>query len=379
MGSDQTDAYSGDSHSKPVASKSSMSGGSGRQPLTDMQNMAGGQDYPPDAVLSHRPAGYDPYSSTHSAHSSHSHPTPSQRTDYRFNNNHRTEHTMQQQPGYPSAAQSRRDMGHYSFSQFDRAERPDVLRRGAEDPPRREQQRSRTPGPEHMRSREREDEPYFQRTRSKTPTHELNVHQSISGTPDFIPASQYRVRATSGENDTPASTSTPFTSSSHRTDVPSRHASNAERDTHSQRPLSNPDVMQMYQKDSYSRLNSSQSYTNALNYPAAQKHSPTGYTQQRPLSPPVNSSSVQPRKQSTSFEHEEPVPSNLVRPMPRDVAGSSHNRSRSPNSFSEEELVVKLKRQESGFGFRIIGGTEEGSQVSASTLPPPPLNMCGTN
>ena len=28
------------------------------------------------------------------------------------------------------------------------------------------------------------------------------------------------------------------------------------------------------------------------------------------------------------------------------------------------ELIVFLKRHENGFGFRIVGGTEEGSQVS---------------
>lgn len=79
-----------------------------------------------------------------------------------------------------------------------------------------------------------------------------------------------------------------------------------------------------------------------------------------------------PRKQSTSFEHEEPAPSNLTR-LPRtggwnsDSPNSSLNRSRSPTRFGEDEryveLTVLLKRQESGFGFRIIGGTEEGSQV----------------
>lgn len=29
------------------------------------------------------------------------------------------------------------------------------------------------------------------------------------------------------------------------------------------------------------------------------------------------------------------------------------------------EMVVTLLRQETGFGFRIVGGTEEGSQVGA--------------
>ena len=34
------------------------------------------------------------------------------------------------------------------------------------------------------------------------------------------------------------------------------------------------------------------------------------------------------------------------------------------------ELTVTLSRQESGFGFRIVGGTEEGSQVSIGHIVP---------
>lgn len=58
------------------------------------------------------------------------------------------------------------------------------------------------------------------------------------------------------------------------------------------------------------------------------------------------------RKESTSFEHSEPLPGNLTRwPRPE----------RRPTDCIE--LTVTLRRQESGFGFRIVGGTEEGSQV----------------
>ncbi len=58
------------------------------------------------------------------------------------------------------------------------------------------------------------------------------------------------------------------------------------------------------------------------------------------------------RKESTSFEHSEPQSGGLTR-WPRSE--------RKP--LDCVELTVTLHRQESGFGFRIVGGTEEGSQV----------------
>ena len=60
------------------------------------------------------------------------------------------------------------------------------------------------------------------------------------------------------------------------------------------------------------------------------------------------------RKESTSFEHSEPLPGNLTR-WPMDAG-------RRPGE-SFVELTVTLQRSDSGFGFRIVGGTEEGSQV----------------
>ena len=60
------------------------------------------------------------------------------------------------------------------------------------------------------------------------------------------------------------------------------------------------------------------------------------------------------RKESTSFEHSEPLPGGLTRwPRPE----------RRPVPSECIELTVTLHRQDSGFGFRIVGGTEEGSQV----------------
>lgn len=81
-----------------------------------------------------------------------------------------------------------------------------------------------------------------------------------------------------------------------------------------------------------------------------------------------------PPRQSTSFEMENPVPSNVSR-VPRRAGfhNSSFPGPQSPKPFHYPgniedngkfvEMNVTLQRQESGFGFRIIGGTEEGSQV----------------
>ncbi|KAH8022150.1 hypothetical protein HPB51_022032 [Rhipicephalus microplus] len=64
------------------------------------------------------------------------------------------------------------------------------------------------------------------------------------------------------------------------------------------------------------------------------------------------------RKHSTSFEHEQPVTSATMRP-----GVDTH-------ATDAVDLVVTLHRQESGFGFRIVGGTEEGSQVSIGHIVP---------
>lgn len=67
------------------------------------------------------------------------------------------------------------------------------------------------------------------------------------------------------------------------------------------------------------------------------------------------------RKHSTSFEHEQPVTSASLRSV-----GCGGD----PHSGDAVDLMVTLHRQESGFGFRIVGGTEEGSQVSIGHIVP---------
>ena len=221
--------------------------------------------------------------------------------------------------------------------------------------PRREY-RSRTPGPECMRSPTAEDDMLRSRVqlRSKTPTHELTYghpgsqpspqqhspHQHLSGTPDFIPASRYAF---------PSSPSQP----------------NHDDVRGSYRPTSTgPDFSHSY---SNGRLNNSSAnnYANNRNYQYGDRGHPLAHG---PLSPSEEHSRS--RKQSTSFENEVPAPSNLTRVSHKDRwSESPHapNRSRSPSSFDDPsaDVVVHLKRQESGFGFRIVGGTEEGSQVSS--------------
>ena len=213
------------------------------------------------------------------------------------------------------------DLSSRSFSQHDRGDS------GRSDGGRGESSsrfRSRTPGPDFMRARERDDEQYFGQSqqqrgrdtaRSKTPTSELFKKQtSVGGTPDFIPASRYQ--------------SPPRSSQQHG-------------------GVNN-------------RLHSSADYTDSR-IPTSQQSYAANSTQYGDGSRPVL------RKQSTSFEYVDPRPSNLTRipyvdttPGAVDALNRSHT---SPDDDRYVEMTVVLQRQESGFGFRIIGGTEEGSQV----------------
>lgn len=85
------------------------------------------------------------------------------------------------------------------------------------------------------------------------------------------------------------------------------------------------------------------------------------------------SNSTNKRKESTSFEHEQPHPSNVTR-YSRDLRwiGMGPGVRIYPAGQDTEwvETLVTLVRQEAGFGFRIVGGTEEGSQVSIGHIVP---------
>ena len=73
------------------------------------------------------------------------------------------------------------------------------------------------------------------------------------------------------------------------------------------------------------------------------------------------------RKESTSFEHSEPLP--MQQQQQRWPAAATRPPGpRQPYNPTEwVEMTVTLLRQDSGFGFRIVGGTEEGSQVRGDT------------
>ncbi len=272
------------------------------------------------------------------------------------------------------------------YDQYGRDPRTDLT--SGDGLPKPRETRSRTPGPEFMRGTLPDEDRYLQHRnrelRSKTPTAELQgsggFHSSnLSGTPDFIPASRYANHPSSSsltnQNRADNSYGGSAVMSSSDMVVPYRHHNNH---PHHSRPLSGPDFSgSSGLGGAYpSRMNSSQTYAGSLNYAGGRNYENTaqpgygGYPSGYP-----------PRKQSTSFENEEPIPSNLTRvPVhPRaggvdawgasDSPGSSLNRSRSPTRFGGEEgsyseMTVHLKREEKGFGFRIIGGTEEGSQVS---------------
>eukprot|EP00096_Caligus_rogercresseyi_P010853 TRINITY_DN407_c1_g1_i1.p1 TRINITY_DN407_c1_g1~~TRINITY_DN407_c1_g1_i1.p1 ORF type:complete len:1337 (-),score=405.78 TRINITY_DN407_c1_g1_i1:791-4801(-) len=98
---------------------------------------------------------------------------------------------------------------------------------------------------------------------------------------------------------------------------------------------------------------SSSSYDPSYGYTTASSNRKPGV-----IGPPTGSL-PRGRKESTSFEHSEPLPGNLTRwPRPERRATDML------------EITVTLHRQDSGFGFRIVGGTEEGSQVSIGHIVP---------
>ena len=240
--------------------------------------------------------------------------------------------------------------------------------------------RSRTPGPEMMRSggsesfrddlvtnRSRTPNPH--EMRSKTPTHEIGysvtspLPQSISGTPAFIPASQYNKKSSyEGDNN--------------------RYQDNPYRTPYDDpldpkyRPISRPDYSSSYRDNMNinSKLNTSATYSDSLSFNSDRaKDNLDSYggrvPPEHPEIPPVK----HPRKLSTSFEHEIPIPSDLTK-IPRvdrrlnPLEETDYDQRLSPGRLPYDEgryveMNVFLRRQESGFGFRIIGGTEEGSQV----------------
>ena len=251
--------------------------------------------------------------------------------------------------------------------------------------PRREY-RSRTPGPEMMRGStgppfETQPQPY----RPRTPTAQemrgrssgsADYHHNISGTPDFIPASSYL---------NPPAPAPPSARPNYQSSLPQDVPYRTTYDHTRQRPLSGPELSHSYGSGNSQPYHPQQqpNYPGYTAPPTAQDRNydnyasyPYNYTKQQQNPYSGSPTQVRPKRQSTSFENEVPVPSNITRVMRGEQRVQGMNSS-SPNSGGmisstrspkEEEnyveMTVFLKRQESGFGFRIIGGTEEGSQVS---------------
>ncbi len=323
-----------------------------------------------------RGSGYPGYGDHHA-----NHPHRGFYDDYR---GYEHPHSQGGYPGGPPHGYDplqRRGVNHYDpqYGRGDHAFRTDVLPPGEPKP---REVRSRTPGPEFMRGTLADEDRYLQsrsrELRSKTPTAELqgsSFHNSnLSGTPDFIPASRYTSSSSSQHRGDSGYSGSSMQQPSDM--VPYRHHNNTSHH-HTNRPLSGPDFSGVGGPGGYPGAPRSQTYAGSLSYAAGGGAPPRNYenTSMQGYGYPDRGL----RKQSTSFEHEEPAPSSLTRVArdgwgASDSPGSSLNRSRSPTRFggddmgSYSEMTVQLKRQENGFGFRIIGGTEEGSQVSRLSL-----------
>lgn len=78
--------------------------------------------------------------------------------------------------------------------------------------------------------------------------------------------------------------------------------------------------------------------------------------------------SLTPTKTNNSLDQEEqPL---LSKTLTEDSEYNLYGTQSIPESPELSEMIVTLHRQESGFGFRIVGGTEEGSQVSIGHIVP---------
>ncbi|PNF21214.1 hypothetical protein B7P43_G05085 [Cryptotermes secundus] len=111
----------------------------------------------------------------------------------------------------------------------------------------------------------------------------------------------------------------------------------------------------------------------ASGYPSQGQNVPSGTVALASSGYYTATDSANKRKESTSFEHEQPHPSTVTR-CPRDLrwVGLGPGVRIYPAGPGVEwvETLVSLVRQETGFGFRIVGGTEEGSQVSIGHIVP---------
>ncbi|XP_071514436.1 uncharacterized protein [Panulirus ornatus] len=126
-----------------------------------------------------------------------------------------------------------------------------------------------------------------------------------------------------------------------------------------------------YPKDGYDLPRQDSGYSSQAQIPPARNPYPPYYGQNNSAGYNNQADSLGRRKESTSFEYEHPAPVS----MPRFPDGRYNVNPRVPpigpnGNLGFMEFTVTLKRQETGFGFRIVGGTEEGSQVSIGHIVP---------
>ncbi|MPC13471.1 Membrane-associated guanylate kinase, WW and PDZ domain-containing protein 2 [Portunus trituberculatus] len=126
-----------------------------------------------------------------------------------------------------------------------------------------------------------------------------------------------------------------------------------------------------YPKDTYDLPRQDSGYSSQAQVPPARNPYPPYYGHNNSAGYNNQVDSLGRRKESTSFEYEHPAPVS----MPRFPDGRYSVNPRLPTSVSNgnlgyTEFSVVLKKQDTGFGFRIVGGTEEGSQVSIGHIVP---------
>lgn len=214
--------------------------------------------------------------------------------------------------------------------------------------------RSKTPGPDMMRQQAAHDgDPYRQghELRSKTPTPQESAASSrmakpISGTPNFVPASRYKAPSPSAR----LQSSDPMT--------------NRQADRNS---MSSSGYKELSPVNNRRTTNTPVPGGGSAHVYAGPLIS--GISNSRPITPSLKQLNHQmAEKSSTSFENVQPVLSGGSNPKDGwadSPSGSTDSRSplRSQIDGQDYDLIVHLIRQELGFGFRIVGGTEEGSQV----------------
>ncbi|XP_013385356.1 membrane-associated guanylate kinase, WW and PDZ domain-containing protein 1 isoform X2 [Lingula anatina] len=308
------------------------------------------------------------------------HPRGGLENSYRPEVNHSGGYDPRRDPHPPQYRPDPRAFEEHEFARF-----------GPE--PNRREYRSRTPGPDHMGRQhgadhlhQRSKTPNPQEMRSRTPTHD---HLNISGTPDFIPASRYMQPK---HTEPPLGPLPNHHGSSGYHSRSSSHSGPHEHFPPQQHGKYPPPPLPHHPGDRYHP--SPQNYPQ--NYPPPHPHhlqqAPASYHQPQsryaphdPLYHPGMSPGQRSNKnRSTSFEHAEPVPARMP-PMARQYSpGASspgmgnisrgsqppppHRGPGRPEDYAE--MTVFLRKHENGFGFRIIGGTEEGSQVSVGHIVP---------